>query len=93
MKNNITKNNDKFKSSGEIKLWFPFWDNRSLFFRSKNKEIKLHYDHGIVNVNNKKFNFFGSFQVQKDMQNPIVKAGCTLLEEQYNISHRVKLTP
>lgn len=27
------------------------------------------------------------------MQNPVVKAGCTFLSEQMNISNRVKLTP
>jgi len=51
LKNHISKKDDKYKSTGQIKLWFPLWDNRALFFKSKNNEVKVQYDHGITNIN------------------------------------------
>lgn len=49
LKNDIVRKGDNFKSSGEIKLWFPIWNSRNgyLYFRSKNNDIKLHYDDGL----------------------------------------------
>lgn len=49
LKNQITKKENTYKSSGEIKLWFPVWNTRSghFYFRSRGEDFKIHYDDGL----------------------------------------------
>lgn len=92
LKNQISKKDGKLKSSGEIKLWFPFWNNRTLYFKSKNNEVKLHYDHGISEINKHNVNFFGSFQVQKNFLNPVLKAGFSVIADKYDFNFRARIS-
>lgn len=92
LKNNIVQKENSLKSSGEIKVWFPFWDTRTLYFKSKDNEVKVHYDHGITKIKEKDVNMFWSLQVKKNFEtNPVLKAGFSILNEKYHLSYRVRL--
>ena len=92
LKNQISRKDGKLKSSGEIKLWFPFWNNRTFYFKSKNNEVKLHYDHGISEINKHNVNFFGSLQIQKNFLNPVLKAGFSVIADKYDVNFRARIS-
>lgn len=96
LKQQLVKKGDNFKTSGEIKLWFPIWNSRlgSLYFRSKNNEIKLHYDDGVKGWSNGHFanyNLYGSFQSDKSLKNIVLKAGANLINSNRNLDTRVRV--
>lgn len=80
------------KSKGEIKLWFPVKNDKILYFRSQNNEVKLHYDHGIVKYRGYDFSAYASFQLQKNFLNPTLKFGGAYLSDKVVYDLRFKLT-
>lgn len=51
LRNQVVSKKDNYNSSEEIKLWFPLWKDGTLYFQSTPKELKLHYDNGIIKYN------------------------------------------
>lgn len=43
----ISKEGKLGKSDEELKIWFPFRDTHTLYFRLKSEGYKVHYDHGV----------------------------------------------
>lgn len=72
-------------------MWFPVWKNATLYFKSVNKEIKLHYDNGITESNGVKLNWYGSLQTQKANQASIVKVGATYFNPNFDLDSRVRM--
>ena len=50
LKNQIAKKGETYKTLNEIKIWFPILASRNgtLYFRSKNDDIKIHYDDNLT---------------------------------------------
>lgn len=96
LKKQLTKKGDNFKTAGEIKLWFPVWNTRlgHIYFRSKNNEVKLHYDDGLKKSTIGQFdlyNLYGSVQSEKNFKNVVLKAGANLINSRYNLDNRVRV--
>ena len=92
LKNHIGWKENALKGSGEIKLWVPFWETRTLYLKSKDNEVKIHYDHGVTKIKEKDVNLFWSLQVKKNFDtSPVLKAGFGILNEKYRLDCRVRL--
>lgn len=92
----MTKKGDTYKTSGEIKLWFPFWNSRNgtLYFKGKSDGFKVHYDDGIKSLNApifEYFNLYASYQSQKNFKNAIIKVGGNLIAKTWNFDNRVRV--
>lgn len=96
LKESAERKGDAYKTSGEIKVWFPIWNSRSghLYFRAKNNEIKVHYDDGLKATTVGDFNYYNlytSFQSEKNFKNVVLKAGANLLAKSWNVDNRVRV--
>lgn len=75
LKETLTQKDNKISTADELKVWFPFRENRTLYARVKNDGFKLHYDHGFLSQNDLRFNFYGSVQGKRTIGNLIYKIG------------------
>jgi hypothetical protein len=75
LKETLTQKEGRISTADELKVWFPFRENRTLYTRIKNDGFKLHYDHGVLTQNDLKFNFYGSVQGKRTIGSLIYKIG------------------
>jgi len=59
----------------DLKFWFPFREDKTLYGTLKNDSYKLHYDNGLLTQGDTVLNFYGSIQGKKDLLNPLLKIG------------------
>lgn len=69
------------KLKDEVKLWFPIYARpaSALHFRFSNIDTRVHYDHGIDNVQGHNLNLYGSFGFTRDWEKYNGKLGLALL--------------
>lgn len=96
LKEQVAKKGDNYKSSGEIKLWFPIWNSRNgaLYFRSRSEGLKIHYDDGLKSANNSIFDYFNlyaSYQSHKNFKNAVIKAGGNIIAKSWSLDNRVRV--
>lgn len=81
----------------EIKIWFPILASRNgaLYFRSRSDDIKIHYDDNLTEIRGSSqfsyYNFYASYQTQKNLKNAVVKAGINLIGKNYSLDNRVRV--
>ena len=96
LKGSVSKKGDSYKTGSEIKLWFPVWKARSgsLFFKSKDNNLKVHYDDGLHTINDStlnSYNLYCSFQSNHHLQDILLKAGVNLLSADFSLDNRVRV--
>jgi hypothetical protein len=90
IKETLTQKEGKISTADELKVWFPFRENRTLYTRIKNDGFKLHYDHGVLTHNDLKFNLYGSVQGKRTIGNLIYKIGVETQNKDFIINWRLK---
>lgn len=91
LKNQVVAQGDNYKSSGEIKFWFPVWQTGTIYFKSINKEFKLHYDNGVKDVQGLNLNFYGSYQMIKQNNSSTIKAGAIYFHPKFDLDTRLRV--
>lgn len=77
-------------SSGEIKVWFPVWKQGTLYFKTVNKDVRVHYDHGITEVSGHKLNWYGTLQTLNVDRLSTLKVGVTYFNPNFDVDCRVR---
>lgn len=90
LKETLNQKEGKISSSDELKFWFPFRETKTLYGRVKNDGFKLHYDHGILTQNDLKFNFYGSVQGKRTVNNLVYKLGVDTIAKEWQTNFRFK---
>lgn len=97
LKSQVTKKGDVYRASSQIKLWLPILDSRNgtLYFRSRQDEIKIHYDDNLTEIKNSPqfsyYNVYGSYQTQKNFKNAVLKTGLNLIGKNYSFDNRLRV--
>ena len=95
LKGAVSKKGEKLQASEEIKLWFPAWNRGgSLYFKSKGNDVKLQYDDGNRNWKEDKgwkLIPFCSIQFNKNLNNIVLKAGASVLAQEWSFGGRLRV--
>jgi len=77
LKTNINRNDKaELSISDEVKFWFQVAGSRSIYSKIKsNNYLKLHYDNGIIEQWNSKWNLYASLNSSKSLENISVRLG------------------
>ena len=77
----------------EVKMWFDLPNNGSLYTKVKSSDyIKIHYDHGPKQVNNKLLTFYGGINSNKLLNNISLKAGVLHDSQHCHSDNRLKVS-
>lgn len=78
--------------SDELKFWFSLPGGRSLFSKIKSSNyLKLHYDHGIVEQWNKRWNLYATLNCNKALENVSLRLGASNKSEHCNSDNRLRI--
>lgn len=76
----------------ELKVWFDLPSGCSFYAKCKsNNYVKLHFDHGIREIKNRKWNFYGTVNCNKALQNFAFKLGACHVSKACHSDNRVKV--
>jgi hypothetical protein len=65
----LNQKGESLASTGEAKLWFYVKNNRSLYAKILPQALTLSYDHGVNEVNNRSFNWYGGVETNRNLNN------------------------
>lgn len=92
VKANISADKSGPVLSDEVKFWFPVNGNSSLYSKVKsNNYIKLHYDHGVVEQWNSKWNLYATLNTNKSLENISVRLGAGNKSERCHSDNRLRI--
>ena len=92
LKTTLNKKVEGMKLADDAKFWFDVCGNRKLFLRYKENFVKVHYDHGISEFgNNRKYNFYGGYQANKNLKGGCFKIGAAYLGEKIRCDNRLRI--
>ena len=75
-KANIKSDKTGFKLSDEVKFWFDLPQGRSFYSKIKSTDyLKLHFDNGIFEQWNKKWNLYATLNLTKALTNASLRLG------------------
>ena len=91
-KANIKQDKGALKLSDEIKYWFALPEGRSFYSKVKSSDyLKLHFDNGIIERWNKKWNLYATLNVSKTLTNASLRFGAAHKSQHCNSDSRVKV--
>lgn len=80
------------KLADDCKFWFGLKDNKKMYIRYKDDFFKVQYDHGISEyANNRKYNFYGSYQAHKNLLGGCAKIGACYIGETMRCDNRIRV--
>lgn len=92
---------DGLRTNDQLRVWFPLtWRPSSfVYIHALNDKVRVHYDHGFVNVNNKSLNLYGSVDFRKNWTDVDARVGAshtsgnvhTNSRLRYDFRHKVSL--
>lgn len=92
VKTNVNVDKGTPSISDEVKYWFSLPNNRSIYAKLKSRDyIRLHYDHGIVEHSNKKWNLYASLNSNKSLENISLRLGAANKSEHCHSDNRLKV--
>lgn len=92
LKEAVSYKKETWSVADEVKLWFDLPNNRSLYTKIKSSDyIKLNYDHGVREWNNKKYNLFAGLNCSKGLRNLTFKAGVGNYSEHCDSENRIRV--
>ena len=79
--------------SDDVKFWFSLpHQGHSLYARVKSSNyVKLHYDMGIKQIQNRNWNFYGSLVCNKSLQNLVFKLGACHVNPKCHSDNRLRV--
>lgn len=92
VKATISAEKDKHTVSDELKVWFSLPEGRSLYSKIKsNNYLKVHLDNGVTEQWGKRWNFYGSVNATKSIDNLSLRIGATHIDEKCHSDNRLKI--
>ena len=92
LKEAVSYKKDHYSVADEIKLFFDLPKSASLYCKVKSSDyIKLSYDNGIKEWNQKKLYWFGGLNSSKKLKNIVLKAGCGHISEHCTSENRIRV--
>lgn len=92
IKETVSSKDGKFNVEDDVKLWFDLPNNHALYARVKSSNyVKLHYDHGLKEVNGRLWNFYSSFWTDKTLSKNSVRIGAAIINSKYQSDNRIRI--
>ena len=80
----------QFDSEGEANIWFPLFDNKSLYVQLREKGFRLHLDNGLITRDHLQHNLYGSFESNRILSEHLFKIGCETIAEKWRYNFRYR---
>lgn len=92
VKLNLKSEKTGFSIADEVKFWFSLPGDRFIFSKVKSSNyIKLHYDNGIQEKWNKKWNLYATLNLNKSLENVSLRLGAGHKSEHCNSDNRLRI--
>lgn len=75
----------------QAKLWFSLKDGRAIYTKVKPDYLKVHFDNGISECWGSKWNYYGSLNANKSLNNVSLRLGAHFLANNVNSDNRLKI--
>ena len=80
------------RTTDQLRLWFPVtWRLSSfVYIHTLNDKVRVHYDHGFVQVNNQNVNLYGSLDFRKNWTDVNARVGASHTSDKVHTNFRLR---